>query len=227
MSKITCAWDGTVLESSTVPCPTCGLTPATAPKKEKAAKKEVKQSKDRRSVERTEAWSDEPIGQPMIGVDPGAKYTGVVIRDGDVVLYAATLLRDEEADSPLEYARTVVDALRIVRKEYPDYPLAVEGISDPKGFNRGQRAAINPKYVMRMAAVAGAVAATFPESIIIPPGGNGTQHISQYPDSLKGRRNKDLPGFNPAAKSPRGHEQSAFDVAGKGALEFYNTSEKE
>ena len=191
------------------------------------AKVEVKQSKDRRSVERTKAWSSEPIGQPMIGVDPGAKYTGVVIRDGDTVLYAATLLRDEEADSPLEYARTVVEALRKVCKEYPDYPMSVEGISDPKGFNRGQRAAINPKYVMRMAAVAGAVAAAFPESIIVPPGGNGTQHISQYPDILKGRRNKDLPGFNPKAKSPRGHEQSAFDVAGKGALEFYNTSEKE
>lgn len=228
MSSIKCEWCGAEAADVSAPCPSCGLSP----KKTKVAKKNTadptgkKQSKDRRFIQRTEPWDMTPKGQQVIGVDPGAQYTGIVVRDGDAVLHASTLVRPSKDTTPLEFARFVVNFLRDeLVPQFPNALMGVEGVSDPKGYNRGQRASINPKYVMRMAVVAGGVAVAFPDAVEIPPGGNGTQHISQYPDCLIGRRPKDLPGSNKGAGT-RSHEQSAYDVAGKAAEILFGEKEK-
>lgn len=161
------------------------------------------------------------VGQPIIGVDPGARYTGVVVRDGDAVLHSSTLVRPDSVESGTEWALLVVEQLRAIVKDFPaTMPFAVEGISDPKGFQGGKRAAINPKDIIRAGIVLGAVVAVWPQAIVVPPGNNGSQHYSHYPASLIGRRPADLPGDSQGAGT-RGHEQSAFDVAGKGASVAY------
>lgn len=223
-APVTCRWDGSEVLDPSQPCPKCNMMPTKEHINTRVSsnlrKAVVEQAKDRRSVERTTPWSDTPQGTPTIGIDPGAKYTGIVVRDGDVVLHSSTVVNVDDL-APLEYARAVVAfVIKEVVLTNPDYPIGIEGISDPKGYNRGKRAPINPKYVMRMAAVAGALAAAFPNAYTIPPKGNGSQHISQYPEVLKGRRPKDLPGSSTGAGT-RSHEQSAFDVAGKTAEQHY------
>lgn len=179
-------------------------------------------SKDRRGVERTHDWDDKGIGQPVIGIDPGSRNTAIVVRDGDQVILASTYVRIGNQD-PVEYAFEVVDYIQGIRDQFPTIPMGLEGIKDPKGFNRGKRAAINPKDIVRTGIVVGAVAVAWRKEIImVPPGGNGSQDISQYPLALKGRRPKTLLGDSHGAGTRR-HEQSAFDVAGKAAETYYET----
>lgn len=161
-----------------------------------------------------------PVGQPIIGIDPGARYTGVVVRDGDAVLHSSTLVRPEKMDGPDWALQVVRDIKTILAAFPPGMPVAVEGISDPKGFHRGQKAAINPKDIIRAGIVLGAVVATWPQAAVVPPGNNGSQHYSHYPAELIGRRPADLPGASNGAGT-RDHEQSAYDVAGKGARMHY------
>lgn len=217
-----CKWDGAEITDPSAPCPQCGLRQE--PLQANKPKEPTKQAKNRRAVERTTPWSDEPAGKPAIGVDPGARYTGVVVRDGDVVLYSSTIVCPKDIDDSLEFGRLVAKTLRkLVDEHFPGLPMGVEGVSAPKGYNRGAKSPINPKYIMFAAAVAGCVANEFEEAYIIAPGGNGTQHISQYPEALIGRRPKDLPGAVKGVGT-RDHEKSAFDVAGKAADLHYSNN---
>lgn len=169
-------------------------------------------------VRKTPFKHDEDV--VTIGIDPGSRYTAMVIVEGETVVHASTLVRvgDEE---PIPYARKVGKQLQAEITEYlesrsTEVPvvLGIEGITDPKGFNKGRRAAINPKDIVRTGVTAGALSVVFPDAIIVRPGNNGSNHISQYPESLTGRRPKDLKG-NSKGAGTRGHEQSAYDVAMK------------
>lgn len=213
--------------ASVVPvnCPNCGMS-VSMPESSSTAPlvKEKPIVLSRRKVVRETPFSDLLTGNVVLGIDPGARYTGVVLRDNDTVLFSSILVRPKEME-PLPWAVSVVEQIKEIHHAFPNAKVAIEGISDPKGFNRGKRAAINPRDIMRAAAVAGGCAVAFVDSVIIPPGGNGSQDISQYPDCLIGRRPKDLPGSNKGAGT-RSHEQSAFDVAGKAALIFWDQTEE-
>jgi hypothetical protein len=177
--------------------------------------------KSRGAVPRHRTFDPVAPGRPIVGIDPGARYTGVVVRDGDVVLHSSTLVRPKELSSGTDWALAVVGQLQQILAAFPTaIPIAVEGISDPKGFHKGEKAAINPRDIIRAGIVLGAVIASWPRAIIVEPGGNGSQHASHYPPELVGRRPASLPGSSQGAGT-RGHEQSAFDVAGKGAKVAY------
>jgi hypothetical protein len=157
-----------------------------------------------------------PQGQLVIGVDPGARYTGVVVRNGEIVVHSTTLVRPKELDG-VTWAKLVVEGVQEILKEFGAIPMGLEGISDPKGFQNGKRAAINPRDIIRTGIVVGAVAVAFPDAQIIAPGKNGSRGKENYPPVLVGRRPKTLPGDSNGAGT-RNHEQSAFDVAGKVVL---------
>lgn len=225
---IACVWCGAAcrLDENKLPplsCHSCKLNPS--PKEEKKIKGKGKApkkvSKSRKGAPKIGKLSSVGIGRPIIGIDPGARYTGVVIRDGDVVLHASTLVRPKDLHSSTEWALVVIAQIQTILKDFPMLiPIGIEGISDPKGFQHGKKAAINPKDIIRAGIVLGAVVATWPNSIIVAPGGNGSQHTSHYPVSLIGRRPPELPGSSQGAGT-RNHEQSAYDVAGKTAKEAY------
>lgn len=210
-------------------CPHCGMHPhpnrvdETVGGKVDPAKAKSS-ARNRRSAQRIVPLSRKPVGQPVMGIDPGYRYTAIVVRDGDVVLSATTLVRPKDLDDPFQWAERVADEARIIF--FRDCPastrVAVEGVSAPKGFKHGEKAPIDPKFIMFTAVVAGAVVREFkPEgAVVIAPGGNGSQHVTHYPPELVGQRPKDLPGSTNGAGT-RAHEQSAYDVAGKGAQEFY------
>jgi hypothetical protein len=174
--------------------------------------------RNRKQAARLVPLSSTPAGQPVLGVDPGARYTGVVLRDGDVVLYSTTLVRVKEETDPVAWARHVVAEIKavLVTACPPETGMGVEGVSAPKGFKDGKRQPIDPAPILFAGVVLGAVAAEWPDAVVIQPGGNGSQHVTNYPPELVGRRPKDLPGADGGAGT-RDHEQSAYDVAGKAA----------
>lgn len=172
-------------------------------------------AKGRAGAVREEAFTENGI--ISIGIDPGSRYTALVVRNGDVVIHATTVTRVGDQE-PIPYARLVIDALAPIVAEFienfPDAVIGIEGVTDPKGFKHGKRAALNPKDIMRTGVTAGALAAVFPTAHIVRPGNNGSMHLSQYPSNLRGRRPTDLPGSSNGAGT-RSHEQSAYDIAGK------------
>lgn len=182
-------------------------------------------SKARKKVERVLPWDETPYGKPAVGIDPGSRNTGFIVIQGEVILYSATIKRDDVMTA-VEYAYTVVDEIKNVLDtlsvfETNDIRIGIEGISDPKGFQNGKRSPINPKDIIRAGIVVGAVSVALREynPIIIAPGGNGSNHPSQYPPSLQGRRPTDLPGSG-GGSGTRNHEQSAYDVAVKANEQF-------
>lgn len=150
-----------------------------------------------------------------IGMDPGAKYTGISVRDllRDELLLSSTYVKP--ADEPMfawgkrlgEIIQNDIVAL------FPNHQIGIEGIAAPRGFSNGKKSPINPKYVIFAAIVAGMLAQRFPDAVIVPPGHNGTSRAG-YPDALNGRRPKDLPGIATGAGT-RNHEKSAYDIAGE------------
>lgn len=210
-------------------CPHCGMHPHPSPVDEtvggKVDPEKTKQSgRNRRSAQRVVPLATKPIGQPVLGIDPGYRYVGIVARDGDVVLSATTLVRPKDVEDPFVWAEMVCDTARIMLfNDCPaDTKVGVEGVSAPKGFKNGERASIDPKFILFTGVVAGAVHREFkPEGVVVvPPGGNGSQHITHYPPVLVGRRPETLPGSSNGAGT-RAHEQSAFDVAGKAAKDLF------
>jgi hypothetical protein len=210
-------------------CVHCGMHPHPSPVDETVGGKvdptKTKRSgRNRRSAQRITPLSLQPLGQPVLGVDPGYRYVGIVARDGDVVLSATTLVRPKGVEDPFEWAAMVCEESRLILfRDCPkDTKVGVEGVSAPKGFKNGERASLDPKYILFTGVVAGAVHREFkPEGVlVVPPGGNGSQHVTHYPPVLVGRRPEDLAGSSNQAGT-RAHEQSAYDVAGKAAKEFF------
>jgi hypothetical protein len=149
-----------------------------------------------------------------IGIDPGARYTAVVVREYDDVLLASTYVRPQDM-APVTWATNVVEMIqRDIIPLYPDAYIGIEGISSPKGYQNGKLAPINPKDIIKAGMVLGTLALAFKPvgAVIVPPKKNGS--TGEYPECLNGRRPKDLAGSSVGAGT-RNHEKSAYDVAGK------------
>lgn len=147
-----------------------------------------------------------------IGIDPGAKYTGVSVRMNDTVLLSSTYVKPEDKPQiawAVELTQKIEDE---VVSLFPEARIGIEGISDPKGFQGGKRAPINPKHIIKAAIVLGALAQKFPQAVIVKSGKNGNQ--DWYPEELVGRRPASLKGSAVGAGT-RNHERSAFDIAGE------------
>lgn len=149
----------------------------------------------------------------VIGIDPGPRYTGVSVRDDNRVLLSSTYVRPDGIE-PITWAITVTN---IIKKEviafYPEAQIGIEGVATPHSHINGQKSLINPKWLIHLSMVVGALAQAFPDAVIVRPGKNGSQPLDSYPAQLKGRRPKDLPGTTIGAGT-RNHERSAYDVAG-------------
>lgn len=155
-----------------------------------------------------------PLTQSLvtIGVDPGARNTAVSVRQGREVLYSATIRRDDKT-IPTDWARESVDfVLENVIPLFPNYQLGVEDVVVPQSHMNGRKSMISPKNPIHLALVVGGFVLEFRDAVVVRPGKNGSQPLDFYPDSLRGRRPKDLPGINNAGT--RDHERSAYDVAG-------------
>lgn len=149
-----------------------------------------------------------------IGVDPGATYTGVSVRDNDTLLLSSTYVKPKDTP-PITWAVEVATRIQNeVINLYPDAFIGIEGVTVPNSYNQGKLSLNSPKYIIWTALIVGALSANNPNAVIVRPGKNGSQDLSSYPSELIGRRPKDLAGVSVGAGT-RNHEKSAWDVAGE------------
>lgn len=154
----------------------------------------------------------------VLGVDPGGRQTGLVVRYGSACLAADLVTRDGPETFPgADYLAEVVEAigglLVYASQDLPElagagWPLvAVEGVVHPNGHVR----MINAAGLLGTATVLGAVLAHFPAALVVPPAGNGAGPRSAYPAAL----------WPPTEKRGAGrcrHLRSAWDIAEAGAF---------
>lgn len=149
----------------------------------------------------------------VVGIDPGAKYLGIVARSNDGNVAWAETFHGTMNDTT-DWIHACLARIEQILDAVPAIAIGVETITSPKGFQDGSRAPINPGHVARAAAVYGAVIGRWPDSIPVTPAGNGSKPADYYPSVLVGRRPKDLPGAVYPGVRTRNHEKSAYDVAG-------------
>ena len=151
----------------------------------------------------------------IVGVDPGGRQTGLVVRHGRDLLAADLVTRDGPEVFPgADYLREVTDAIGglvvYAAQELPDADrprIAVEGVVHPNGHVR----MINAAGLLGTATVLGAILGNWPSAIVVPPAGNGAGPRSAYPGSL----------WPPQEKRGAGrcrHLRSAWDIAEAGAF---------
>lgn len=151
----------------------------------------------------------------IVGVDPGGRQTGIVVRYGSSCLAADLLTREGPEMFPKsDYLAEVVDAigglLLYASQAAPDagWPrVAVEGVVHPNGHVR----MINAAGLLGTATVLGAVLAHYPAALVVPPSSHGAGPRTAYPAAL----------WPPSEKRGAGrcrHLRSAWDIAEAGAF---------
>ena len=146
-----------------------------------------------------------------IGVDPGGRYTGIVIRSRDEVIDAVVVDRRKvEAIDPadvLAWARYVTVTVADHREVAPYAVLGVEMVQPPNPHvrRRDGNSLTNVAGILDTAVVVGALALAFVDLVPVDPGGNGAQAPNLYPSKI-----------GPGARlgGPSDHARAAFDVAG-------------
>lgn len=149
-----------------------------------------------------------------IGIDPGAKYTGVSVRDGSVLLLSSTYVKPEEMPDVTWAVHVTQLITEEVIKQFPDAQIGIENVIQPNPYHKGKLALNNPKHIIKTSIILGAIALANPTAVIIRPRKNGSQNLETYPPELIGRRPKTLPGRSDGAGT-RNHEKSAWDIAGE------------
>jgi len=160
-------------------------------------------------------------GRVVIGVDPGARSTGIAVVDlargtddgPPPLLWSQTVARivDESLieNPPPSYLHAVVYAVACLTDEHRPALIAVEGIARPRWHNGGKASPIDPAPLLGTAQVVGALlaASTIAGSPVtrVRPGRNGHLFpLTRYPDRL---------ATQGKGQDSRRHERSAYDVA--------------
>ncbi len=146
----------------------------------------------------------------VVGVDPGGRWVGLVVRQGNVLLEHHTLTRVGNDDLPgSDMLRTVSLAVIALYEGHDADAVGIEGVQKPSPFmgKSGNVSFTNINGLLGTAMVFGAVLSVLP-AIVVPPGGNGSAPMGVYPVELRPTRGKG------AGSDKLRHERSAWDVAG-------------
>lgn len=162
-----------------------------------------------------------------VGIDPGARNTGVVAMRGRDILWAKVFTNPGPLIPEPAYLVGTADAIygRVegafweIGEDLPRF--AIEGVSAPKGFAGGKRSPLNPEAIIGAAATFGALVATFRDAIIVPPGGNGSKPMGAYPRELVSAAEQRKPGWagRVGESSNARHMRSAYDVILKARIQ--------
>ena len=142
----------------------------------------------------------------VLGIDPGGTQTGLVVvelpaRRGETPSVARAVLVERAAEQgEREYVGEVVGVVRELAEGCE--VVGVEGLTVPTPHLR----VIALSGLLGAACVLGAVLATVPSAVVVPPGGNGSGPLRAYPAELVGPGERSGAGW-------RRHLRSAWDVA--------------
>lgn len=160
----------------------------------------------------------------VIGVDPGAKGTGLAVIDTRTLvqinaLMASTTVRrptDEPVTQPSPaYLANVVDQLRAYVTDHNADLIAVEGITEPNPH----LGLTNVGHILAAAMVYGAVVARGygVPLIVVRPGGHGSKPLGWYPDALVSDAERRANGASwrtcKAGPGKLKDQRSAYDIA--------------
>ncbi len=174
---------------------------------------------------------------PVIGIDPGARWTAAVLRVGDHPvngwtygpvnrlgeLDAAALSNPDDWAAFGRYAGRVLDALgQLVteaEKQHGAVRVAIEALNVPVGWRSVGHGRYNRLPLVdwltpcRMVA---AVLGAYPDARLVLPDQLGRRPAEDYPRELRGPRPADW-GPGEARRGERDHERAAYDIAGLAA----------
>jgi hypothetical protein len=141
----------------------------------------------------------------VVGIDPGGKHSGIVLRDRDQLLGCSTI--HWGTNGRHDYHEAIVDKISLYAAQAD--LVAVEDIVAPTGFSRGRDGhIIQPGGLLETAVVVGIVLGRWPQTIVVAPHGNGSGPPAGYPEKLRPTRGQGK-GFDALR-----HVRSAWDVAG-------------
>lgn len=136
----------------------------------------------------------------LLGVDPGGRETGIVLRDGRALHRWMLITREGELDA---YCKEVADAVGELVAWSSDPPtIAVEDLVEPSPH----MGTVSLKGLLHTAQVLGGLATLF-DVVRVPPGGHGSGPLKAYPAALVGDREK-------VGAGRLRHCRSAWDIAG-------------
>lgn len=222
-SSLACPWCGGGVSVDTTVCPACFMpvenTRSAPTSAVPAPKTATRKSTPKVPYKTREQWREEieesyNAGDTIVvGIDPGARYIGLCIRNNHGRIFvSSTFRRTDEMPDSVEWAKEVVRRIKEELEGIKYQVMGIEGVSDPKGFKHGKKDALNPKDIIRTGMVVGALAITYPDAYIVRPRSNGSKDKSAYPSCLIDRRPNDLGGVKDPGVSVRDHERSAYDV---------------
>lgn len=145
----------------------------------------------------------------VVGIDPGARTTGIIARTGVELVVAELVVNDDAPLLSAGYLRevlTVLDSLQVrARQRKAELFVAVEDVTEPSPHLR----IISLRGLLGTAQVLGAVRGWADDSceiLVVRPGGHGSAPMRTYPAALVGAREKSGTG-------KLRHVRSAWDVA--------------
>ena len=152
-----------------------------------------------------------------LGVDPGAVSTGLALRNGRECLAWHTVKRaDDETEigpGPIYWAEIL---RHIATFTGASVRIAIEGVRPPSPFarERGKKTFASPIHPMALAATFGAIYVTYPDAVVVPPGGNGSGYLASYPEQLVTDAERRHGLNREAGKGSKvSHARSAWDVS--------------
>ena len=177
--------------------------------------------------------SDRMLYQWIVGIDPGARNTGLVLVEfPQMGGHRSTLHKSLTIENPVsdflpladEYVMLVKDAISDLswQATSSDVLIAVEGVTRPTWNNAGRfgGAAIDPGPLLSTALLVGHLAGSFRERgwpvRVVPPNHHGGGALASYPESLVSdaeKRRRNWRATVGGDKAKLRHERSAFDVA--------------
>lgn len=153
----------------------------------------------------------------IIGIDPGARNSGVVlVRPHTPPQFHTVLNEGDILPPPADYLHDVISAVYHLIDQGNVEHIALESLVRPNWHVGGGRAAKNPEALMGTAVVLGAVLAyRWPLPLhLVPPVANGGKPLAAYPAELISDGEKRRPGWQMRIGTGElRHVRSAYDVA--------------
>jgi hypothetical protein len=125
-------------------------------------------------------------GRLWVGIDPGAKETGIILRDGRTIVLAEVVTNwyyqhGDPSSVGADYLTNVVATAAKATTTLTDLAeVAVEGVKKPCPH----LGLTDPSAIIGAGIVLGAVLLEFPAAVVVPPGGNGSGMLDGYPAGL-------------------------------------------
>lgn len=169
-------------------------------------------------------------GTVWVGVDPGARWTGICSRIGlRLIGWRVIDLHDTEPDATRPGRLTldlIVDTVRTLGGV--GCRVAIEDTQPPNSHHQGRVSIIQVEPLLRAAEIVGYVEAACPQAVRVRPNGHGHRALASYvqyaPDLVSaaelGNATRKRKLMAPAPQnSVLRHARSAWDVAGAGLVE--------